>query len=157
MRIRGFPGFVLLLAGYRTVTIDRMMCALPKDCTLITALFILISRSNSMWHPACNRLYLFTFTVKFRIYDSSPVIVLLKFFWRCDDIIGSITCDVYSSKSDEWKSSQFFVLTLLFNTPEYEFTIKCDVYHVSTTYHTLKHSRIFKELARFDMSKFITG
>lgn len=81
MRIRGFPGFVLLLAGYRTVIIDRMMRALPKDCTLITALFILISRSNSMWHPACNGLYLFTFTVKFRIYNSSPVIVLLKFLW----------------------------------------------------------------------------
>jgi len=39
------------------------------DRTLTTALFILLSRGSSIRNPACNGLYLFTFTVKFRICD----------------------------------------------------------------------------------------
>ena len=58
------------LAGCRTATTDQAKHELSIDRTLTTTLFILISHGSLMRHPACNGLYLFTFTVKFRIWDS---------------------------------------------------------------------------------------
>jgi len=52
MRIQWFSIRIYFCRGYRAETTDHAKHVLSVECTLITAHFVAISRSTSIWHPA---------------------------------------------------------------------------------------------------------
>ena len=154
---------MLLQAECRSATTDQTKHALFMNRTLTTALFILISRGSSMRYPACNRLlYLFTFTVKFRIHDS---VHSLSNSWNFSRI-GLITRDAYHSckSNEDFTISRAHTFIGTFFT-RYKFIKYCVylilyqyVMFLNNTLHTFylsQHylSRIFEKLAKFDVSR----
>lgn len=119
--------------------------ALSLDFTLITALFSIISRGISIWHPARMGFSLFTLTIKLMIRNSAHPLSRSGHF-SSDANVGSMTCRSYHSHiSVNRYISMFFIfmhllvcLSFIANSPlnaVFTFTLP-SFYSIS---HSLKH------------------